>query len=333
MRQSLKHHHTFSLEASCKEFKAFDSLAQLVQLIEGLNPNDYIILGSGSNTVFVDDVSFAVFQNKIQGLSLDKRDDAYLLKVGAGNNWHELVSWCVEQGINGFENLALIPGTVGAAPIQNIGAYGVEVERFIESVEFYDTEIKCVGQFDHDECELGYRDSIFKRQSQNKRIITQVNFKIPKDYQIECSYSPLDKLEQPSAKDVYTRVIEVRQSKLPSLNEFGNAGSFFKNPIVDIKHLGRIQNNWPNIPTFKINDEYHKVPAAWLIDSLGFKGQRLGGVKCFEKQPLVLVNTGDGKGSELVALASKIKQAVYDEFGIDLENEVRLLARNEMLHL
>lgn len=292
-----------------------------------------IVLGGGSNTVFIEDFPSLVLINKIKGIDVQETGENYKLRVGAGENWHSLVSYCIEENMGGFENLALIPGTVGAAPIQNIGAYGIEIERFIETVEFYDTISGTFECFSNKECQFAYRDSIFKTQKTNHRIITHVNFILPKSYTFETSYGPLRELKVVNAKTIFQHVIKIRQSKLPDPNILGNAGSFFKNPIVSVSQLRDIQKQYKDIPFYRLSDELVKIPAAWLIDTLQFKGKRLGDIECYIRQPLVLVNHGNGTGADLLALAREIKDTVLIQFGILLENEVRLIGANGIVRL
>jgi UDP-N-acetylmuramate dehydrogenase len=325
---SLKSLHTFSLDASCNDIKTANSVDSLITCVDELSDNAYIVLGEGSNTVFVEDYPETVLINKIIGIEYFEQSDAHKLVVGAGENWHQLVTYCVQRSIGGFENLALIPGTVGAAPIQNIGAYGVEIERFIEKVEFYERSSRQIKYFTREECEFGYRESIFKRQAANERIITRVFFSLPKQYSFKISYGPLASLQNEqtlSAKKIFDKVIEVRRQKLPDPAVMGNAGSFFKNPVITHKHFVSLQGRYPDMPHYLLDDAQVKIPAAWLIDTLGFKGKRSGNIICHTKQPLVIANCGKGLGKDVIELARSIKSAVNDAFNIELENEVRLI--------
>jgi UDP-N-acetylmuramate dehydrogenase len=328
---SLKSLHTFSFSADCRQVMTINSVDSLISCLEEVqrtpNVNEYLVLGEGSNTVFVEDYPYPVLLNRIKGIELNENADQYFLTVGAGENWHELVTFCVEKGIGGFENLALIPGTVGASPIQNIGAYGVEIEKFIEKVEFLDTVRGSIHCLTKQECDFAYRDSIFKRQLANTRIITRVFFTLPKRYDLVTSYGPLATLISPSIKDIYNAVVELRKSKLPDVETLGNAGSFFKNPVISKDHFGSLQLKYSDIVSYSVDHNHVKVPAAWLIDKLGFKGKRIGDIGCHINQPLVLVNLGDGQGSDLLTLAREIRNSVQSEFNIELENEVRLMGQ------
>jgi UDP-N-acetylmuramate dehydrogenase len=311
-----------------------DSLISCIQEVQrSPKVKEYLVLGEGSNTVFVEDYPYFVLLNRIKGIELSENDDQYSLTVGAGENWHELVTYCVERGIGGFENLALIPGTVGASPIQNIGAYGVEIEKFIDKVEFLDTATLTIQTLAKHECNFAYRDSIFKRQLPNSRIITNVFFTLPKRYDFVIDYGPLSALIKPSIKDIYNAVVAVRKSKLPNVKVMGNAGSFFKNPVIDKVHFAALQNKYHDIVSYPVDQNHVKIPAAWLIDRLGFKGKRIGDIGCHVNQPLVLVNLGNGQGNELLKLAREIRDSVQSEFNIALENEVRLMGEQGLVKL
>lgn len=334
---SLKSLHTFSFSADCRQvmtINSVDSLITCLELIKNMpNTNEYLVLGEGSNTVFVEDYPYPVLLNKIRGIALSEDVSYHYLAVGAGENWHELVTYCVEKNIGGFENLALIPGTVGASPIQNIGAYGVEIEKFIDKVEFWDVAKKSIQSLPKKECEFGYRDSIFKRQVANSRIITRVFFKLPKKNELIAGYGPLAKLISPTINDIYHAVVDVRKSKLPDPTVFGNAGSFFKNPVISKTHFDALQLKNNDIVSYLIDQDKVKIPAAWLIDKLGFKGKRIGDIACHIQQPLVLVNLGQGEGRDLLTLARDIRNSVQKEFDIELENEVRLIGNKGLVDL
>lgn len=331
--QSLQHLHTFSLPAFCNNIQTANSVDSLIELLQEYAIQPYLVMGEGSNTIFLADFSSTVIVNRIKGVVHRQDNTNHYLQVGAGENWHELVEFCMQQNIGGFENLALIPGSVGAAPIQNIGAYGVEIERFIDSVEFVDTTDFSLQSLPNKACEFAYRDSVFKRQPTNSRIIVQVNFVLPKVYQLETSYGPLAKLTQATARQVCDEVIAIRRSKLPDPKKQGNAGSFFKNPVISNAQFKSLQAQVPAIPYYDAGDKHKKIPAAWLIDQLGFKGKQVGNIACHVHQPLVLVNLGNGTGNDLLALARNIVQKVEAEFGIHLENEVRLIGQEGLITL
>jgi UDP-N-acetylmuramate dehydrogenase len=281
----------------------------------------------------VEDYSGIVVQVKLLGKTYEKTASHHMITVGAGENWHAFVSWCLENEYYGLENLALIPGTVGAAPIQNIGAYGVEVESFIYQVEYLDRATGELIRLNRDECNFGYRDSIFKHALFNKAVITNVTFSIPRKRQPVLSYGELSELTNPTANEIFNKVIAIRQSKLPDPNVIGNAGSFFKNPVISHSHYQELASTYPLIPGFNVEDSQTKVPAAWLIDQAGFKGQVRGGIQCHPQQALVLTNYANGTGTELIAFAREIVADIGERFGIQLENEVRLIGRDGLIEL
>lgn len=330
---SLKRLHTFGFDTLAQDLVEINTRDDLVSVFQRVKNNTYYLLGEGSNSIFLEDFTGTIVLNKLKGIKLQENDTEFCLSVASGEGWHELVEYTLSIGVFGFENLALIPGTVGAAPIQNIGAYGVEIEKFIESVEYYDIDLNTFNTIDREECDFGYRDSIFKKQLFNKAVITQVNFTMPKNKAVEQSYAPLNQLVEPTPFDIFNKVIEVRTDKLPNPKVLGNAGSFFKNPVVSKKIVDDIKSRFDTVPYFQLSEESFKVPAAWLIDQLGFKGKMHLGVKCHERQPLVLVNNGNGSGEGLLMLAREIKQSVFDTFAIELENEVRLVGNSGLIVL
>lgn len=304
----------------------------LFEMLPSLSEKPYLLLGDGSNTVFLENFAGVVIKNALKGIHIAEDDDYFHLNIASGENWHDLVCLCMEKGIYGFENLALIPGTVGASPIQNIGAYGVEIENFVHSVEFVDLQSSMFGYFNQKECEFAYRDSRFKREA-GKRMITSVNFVLPKKHQAITAYGPLAELNSPSPIDVFNKVVEIRRAKLPDPSIIGNAGSFFKNPTLDRLSFDELLNSYPEVPHFGAPEGRVKIPAAWLIDQLGFKGKRAGDIGCHENQALVLVNYGKGKAEDLITLVGDIKRQVLSTFGIKLETEVRLIGKRGAVDL
>lgn len=325
---SLASLHSFGFSCSAQAYISINKLRDLRCLQVRTERLDFYILGEGTNTVFLEDYQGTIIKPAFMGRDLKHTDTHYILKVGAGENWHQFVLWCMQHQIYGLENLALIPGTVGAAPIQNIGAYGVEIEQFIHKVDYYDLSQQSHNSLHSQDCEFAYRDSVFKKRFAQQMVITSVTFSIPKNWQSVTHYGELRQLAVPSAINIFNKVIEVRKSKLPDPKKIGNAGSFFKNPIIDTNHYIQLQQTWPLIPSYPVDTNSVKIPAAWLIDQLGFKGQRIGGVGCHPNQPLVLTNDGSGTGEQLLQLAGTIKSAVLSEFSILLENEVRLIGKN-----
>lgn len=261
---------------------------------------------------------------------LEDSAESVLVRVGAGLNWHEFVMTALEKGWGGLENLSLIPGKVGAAPIQNIGAYGVEVKDFVRAVHFIDLYKNEKRVLSAEECSFGYRDSIFKHELSKKVLITKVDLELPKigSYELNTSYGAIQEqldswnISEPSAIDVSKTVIHIRRSKLPDPKTIGNAGSFFKNPIISQDELERLISEFHEVIHYPIDDKTVKIPAGWLIDQCGWKGKREGAVGCYEKQALVIVNHNGATSSDIRNFARKVQKSVMDKFGIELEREV-----------
>ena len=273
------------------------------------------------------------FHIGIKGISIDREEkNVVYITVNAGENWHELVLWCVDNNYGGIENLSLIPGNVGTCPIQNIGAYGIEVKDTISKVEALEIETGKLVSFSNDECNFGYRNSIFKNEVKGKYIITSVSFKLTKDtHQLNTTYGAIDvelaskEIKSPTLKDVSDAVIAIRKSKLPDPKEIGNSGSFFKNPVVSKVKFLEVQKEYPTIPSYSVSDTEIKIPAGWLIEQAGFKGKRFGNYGVHEKQALVLVNYGNATGVEIYQLAEKIQKTILRKFGVALEIEVNVI--------
>ena len=325
---SLKSFHTFHLKAKAQSHTVISHVDELSALSGKVKDKDFLVLGQGSNCAFLQDYSGEIVTLNLLGKEVSESTTHFTIQVSASESWHEFVVWCLENGIHGLENLALIPGTVGAAPIQNIGAYGVEVERFIESVTYFDLEdgtLKAIGNSD---CEFAYRDSIFKGALKPRAIITQVDFIIPKAWQAVCEYGELARLESPSAWDIFKRVCEIRRCKLPDPEVLGNAGSFFKNPIVSCEKADQLRDQYPHMPQYELTNHEVKLAAGWLIDTAGLKGVEVDGVAVHDKQALVMVNkSGDANGEALLHLIALVRTKVREQFGIILEPEVRLIGR------
>ncbi len=328
---ALSHYHTFHLPAQCQAIESFHDIKSALLLSQACER--FYLLGEGSNTIFIEDFDGTVLRNRITGIAASETHQGIQLRVGAGENWHQFVTYALEHGYHGMENLALIPGSVGASPIQNIGAYGVEVAQFIESVEYIELRTGTSKILLAQDCHFGYRDSIFKHELAGKVLITHVNFYIPTAYTPVTSYGELAALVNPTAHHIYEAVIRVRQQKLPDPQVLGNAGSFFKNPVVSQTTFDAIAARYPQVPGYPNDDSGVKIPAAWLIDQLGFKGKQMGGVRCHPTQPLVLTNTGVATGQEVITLAKRIIDAVSQEFGVVLEPEVRLVGREGLISL
>ena len=328
---SLKEYNTFGINVNAKRFVSIDSLYSLQQLLK--DEQDIFLISGGSNMLLTSDIEKLVVHLNLKGISIDRENhhDIYLT-VNAGENWHEFVVWCISQGYGGIENLSLIPGNVGTCPIQNIGAYGVEVKDVITKVDAVEIKTGKLVSFSADECQFGYRNSIFKNKAKGKYIITSVSFQLTKvKHNLNTSYgaihSELEKkgIENPTIKDVSDAVITIRQSKLPDPKEIGNSGSFFKNPVISKEHFEKLKQTHPNIPSYPVSDTEIKVPAGWLIEQSGFKGKRFGDYGVHEKQALVLVNYGNASGKYIYQLAQKIQETIKDNFGIDLEIEVNII--------
>ncbi|PQJ81409.1 UDP-N-acetylmuramate dehydrogenase [Polaribacter glomeratus] len=328
---SLKNYNTFGISVNAKRFISVNSVYQLQQLLK--IEKDIFLISGGSNMLLTKDIENLVVHIDIKGISIDKEDDSSVyITVNSGENWHELVLWCVSNNYGGVENLSLIPGNVGTCPIQNIGAYGIEVKDTISKVEALEIETGKLISFSNVECNFGYRNSIFKNEVKGKYIITSVSFKLTKDaHQLNTSYGAIDvelaskNIKNPTLKDVSNAVIAIRKSKLPDPKELGNSGSFFKNPVVSKAQFIEVQKEYTTIPSYSVSDTEIKIPAGWLIEQAGFKGKRFGNCGVHEKQALVLVNYGNATGSEIYELAKKIQNTILHKFGIILEIEVNVI--------
>lgn len=325
---------TFGMDVKADFFAEAVSVQNIIDLF---NHSDFtsiprLILGGGSNILFTGDFKGIVIKNSIKGIVVSDEDDKYIyIKAGAGESWPDFVDYCVLNNFGGVENLSLIPGTVGASPIQNIGAYGTELKDVFYSLEGLHEGSSGPVILYHEECRFGYRDSIFKRELKNKFIITSVIFKLDKNPKVNIRYEALKKEidsldpQDVSIKDVSDAVIKVRKSKLPDPAEFGNAGSFFKNPEIPLELFKSVKDNYPDIPGFSTDAGTVKLPAGWLIESCGLKGRRFNNAGMFEKQALVMVNYGGASGKEILEAAKKVQDSVMEKFGIMLEPEVNII--------
>jgi UDP-N-acetylmuramate dehydrogenase len=333
--KDLKKYNTFSISAHANSFAIFKSEKELIVQLEEVEKtgSPMLILGGGSNLLFTKDYEGIILKNEIKGIQVLSEDDAtVLVKCGAGEIWHEFVQYCVNKGWAGIENLALIPGTVGASPIQNIGAYGAEVKDTIESVECIEIENKSKKRFSTIDCAFGYRESIFKKEAKGKYVITQVVFRLKKQATVNTSYGAIQqvldekKLSSPTIRDVSAAVIEIRKSKLPNPAQLGNAGSFFKNPEISQQQFDKLKEQFPDIVSYPgLHPGMIKVPAGWLIERSGWKGKTIGKVGVHRLQALVLVNYGGASGQDVVNLSLEVRKTVKDLFGIDLEPEVNII--------
>lgn len=326
---SLKNYNSFGIEVETEFFAAISNEAELIEVLKSNGNKPFRVLGGGSNVLLTEDYKglTLVMQNK--GISiLEETASHVLIEVQAGENWHELVIWALENDLGGIENLALIPGSVGAAPIQNIGAYGVELSSVFQRCKALDLESLSFNEFDKAACEFGYRSSVFKTHLKGKAIITRVQFKLSKKtHQTHTQYGALQASLQGkeiSIQNIAASVIAIRKSKLPDPAQIGNSGSFFKNPVIPVNQFKQLQENYPEIPHYPDTAEKIKIPAGWLIEKLGYKGKRFGDAGVHEKQALVLVNYGNAKGIELLNLAQQIQEQVLQNFGVQLEVEVNI---------
>jgi len=326
---SLKKYNTFGIEAIAKRFIEINSITELKELI-AIEKNIFL-LGGGSNMLLTRTIENLVIHLNLKGIIVnDTEKDIVYVTAEAGENWHEFVLWCISQNYGGLENLSLIPGNVGTSPIQNIGAYGVEIKDIFQQLEALEIETGKTKIFNKTECKFGYRDSIFKTKQKGKFIITNVTFKLTKNrHQLNISYGAiktfLENIEKPTIKDVSNAVISIRNSKLPDPKEIGNSGSFFKNPVIDSNSFKNLQIKYPEIPFYDVSKSEKKIPAGWLIEQCGFKGKRFGDAGVHVNQALVLVNYGNASGKEIYELAQKIQETIHETFGISLDIEVNVI--------
>lgn len=355
---SLKKYNTFSIDVLAKYFATFNTVDEINELLEfkklstipekigtgnhqrknrDRQPST-LILGGGSNILFTKNFNGLVLKNEIKGIEIVKEDDNYVyLKAGAGENWHQFVTYCINNNLAGVENLSLIPGNVGASPMQNIGAYGGEIKDVFHSLEAFHLKEKKVETFNLNDCAFGYRESVFKKKYKNQFVITSVTFRVNKKPVFNTSYGAIEQelekmdIKDISIKDISAAVINIRSSKLPNPAEIGNAGSFFKNPEIDKSSFDILHAAFPGIVGYALPNGKVKLAAGWLIEQCGpendisWKGYRKGDAGCHAKQALVLVNYGNAKGEEIYLLSEKIIKSVKEKFGITLEREVNII--------
>ena len=330
---SLKAYNTFGIDKSARFFTEVKSIDELKEaLVWAKNQKiKALILGGGSNILLTQNLNTLVIKIEIEGIKIiGETDESYLVEVGAGVNWHQLVLTAIENNWAGIENLSLIPGTVGASPMQNIGAYGVEIKDVFWSLKALNIDSLKIEEFNADECQFGYRESVFKNKLKDKYVICSVIFQLKKEPEYHIEYGAIKEtlessgIKELSLKAISDAVVQIRQSKLPNPKEIGNAGSFFKNPTIPNTHFEQLRSQYPSIPGYP-NEEGIKVPAAWLIEQCGWKGKRFGEIGVHSKQPLVLVNFGDGDGNDIKKLAEKIQHSVSEKFDISIHPEVNFL--------
>lgn len=330
---SLKPFNTFGIDAAAKYFVSVSTIEELKQVLSLKNYSKKLILGGGSNMLLTKDFDGLVIHIHLKGIEVVSEDDDYVfVKANAGEVWHEFVIWCINNDFGGVENLSLIPGNVGTAPIQNIGAYGVELKDSFESCEAMCIETCSIKIFNKTECRFDYRNSIFKQEAKGQFIITSVTFKLTKrNHQLHINYGTISsqlaimQIDNPTIQDISKAVIFIRESKLPNPKIIGNSGSFFKNPIVSKQHYNKLLQNFEDIPSYPVSDDTVKIPAGWLIEKAGFKGKRFGDYGVHKNQALVLVNYGQAKGSDILKLSELIQSTIKRLFEISIEAEVNIL--------
>lgn len=336
---SLKSYNTFGIDVNAQLFCEINTVDEVRQLLptDEFSANHCLILGGGSNVLFTKDVDGLVIKNNLKGIEVTPHISGHVLVTAAsGESWHQLVLWCVAQNYAGIENLSLIPGTVGAAPMQNIGAYGVELANVLHEVEAVELSSGALHKFSNEQCNFGYRNSVFKQAYRGKCFITSVTLKLTDlnktaQYQYHINYGDVKaKLSEmgayePTIADISQAVISIRQSKLPDPAQLGNAGSFFKNPVIDATHFNKLLQQYPTMPSYKQTDGTYKIPAGWLIEQCGWKGKVIGNTGSHKQQALVLVNYGNATGAEILLLAQNICASVTDKFGIQIVPEVNVV--------
>ena len=326
----LKKSNSFGLGISCRSFISFDYPEELINIHKYLTAEPMLVLGGGTNILFSGDFHGTIVHPSNSSIEVIRDDgDEIWVTTGAGLVWDHFVQWCTDHGYGGLENLSGIPGHVGAAPVQNIGAYGTEVSEYIEKIEGFDPLTMSPRQIQGSEAKFGYRYSIFKEDPFRKLIITRVTFRLHRKWSPNLSYRDLEiefqRKGHPTIKEVREAVIRIRNRKLPDPLIFGNAGSFFKNPVIPEHQYQFLQNRYPEIPGHQVQDHLIKLSAAWLIERAGWKGYREGNVGVFQHQPLVLITYENAEGGELIRLAEKIRESVFNQFGIRLEEEVTII--------
>jgi len=328
---SLKDYNTFNINVKSEKFISINSEDQLIDFLSQHKEEENIFfLGGGSNVLFSKDYNGTIIHISIKGKKIiEELDDKVIIEVSSGENWHDFVKWSIDNNYGGIENLSLIPGNVGAAPIQNIGAYGVELKDVFDSCRVLSIDSNEIKIFNKDECDFNYRSSVFKSEKKNKYVILSIRLKLTKEpHSYNLSYESLR--ERFNDKDINLsnisrEIIKIRESKLPDPKKIGNCGSFFKNPFIDSEKLDILLEKYPKLPYHKGENGLYKIPAAWLIEKMGFKKKSLGDAGVYINQPLVIVNNGNATGSDILNFANSIKKSVKENFNIDLEEEVNIL--------
>lgn len=330
---SLKKYNTFGIEAKAKQFVAVHNLDELQAVLKNHSSEKKFILGGGSNMLLTQNIDALVIHVDLKGKKVIKEDDNFVwVESNAGENWHEFVLWTINQNYGGLENMSLIPGNVGTTPVQNIGAYGAEIKDTFVSCDAMNIETQEMKTFTKDECNFGYRESIFKHEAKGKYIITSVVYKLTKhNHKISVEYGDIkselakNNISSPTIRDVSNAVITIRQSKLPDPKELGNSGSFFKNPVISRELFLKVQEKFPEVKYFEVSPTEVKVPAGWLIEHAGLKGYRKDDAGVHKNQALVLVNYGNATGQDILNLSKYIQKTVFDKYGIAIEAEVNVI--------
>ena len=330
---SLKAYNTFGIDVKAKYFASINSVEELLEALKQNRISERFILGGGSNLLLTKDIDALVLHINLKGIEIvSQNGDKVLVKAAAGENWHEFVLWCLDHDFGGIENLSLIPGNVGTAPIQNIGAYGVELKDVFVSCDAIDINTLELISFSKDDCKFGYRNSIFKNVAKGKYIITSVTLQLSaNNHELNMSYGAIaseikkNNINSPCIKDISNTVIHIRQSKLPDPSKIGNSGSFFKNPVISVDSYEKLKQNFTDLPGYPVSDTEAKVPAGWLIETAGFKGKRFDTYGVHKDQALVLVNYGNATGKAIMELSILIQNTVERIFGIKLEAEVNII--------
>lgn len=332
---SLKNFNTFGIDVRAKSLIEIEERSDLVKLYRKGFASDYFIIGGGSNMLLTEDIHKTALYINNKGVEiLDETLDSVQLRCQAGENWHDFVSWCVQQGYGGLENLALIPGKVGTAPVQNIGAYGVELKDCFVECSAIATQTSDVKLFTKEECKFSYRQSVFKSELRGDYVIDSVTFQLRKtNHELHLDYGSIRQeldaknIDAPGIADVFHIVKDIRQSKLPDPHQVGNCGSFFKNPVVSESQFENIKADHPAVKFYRLNNGQVKIPAGWMIDNAGFKGFKMGNVGVHDKQALVLINLGQAQGHEVLQLAKRIQDAILEQYGLKLVPEVNIFPR------
>ncbi len=330
---SLKSYNTFGIDAKANLFSNITSIDELNHILREHQNKPLFILGGGSNMLLTQDIDALVLHINLKGIKvISETEDTVIIRAMAGENWHDFVLWSLEHNYGGVENLSLIPGNIGTAPIQNIGAYGVELKDVFFSCEAMNIKDQTTRIFSKTDCNFGYRESVFKQHLKGEYIITSVNLQLTKNsHKLHIDYGAIKneleslRIVNPTIKDISKAVIAIRQSKLPDPKNIGNSGSFFKNPIIAENHFKILQENFPEVPSYKISDNEVKVPAGWLIEKAGFKGKRFNDYGVHHKQALVLVNYGNASGNDIYELAKLIQKTVKLLFDVTIEMEVNII--------